>query len=76
MIAVNVYLDHLLNVLSSIDGSLTAASIRDFYRLGKFKPGNTHPCPLLVKFLRTFEASMVLSKKDSLTSSQVAIYQT
>ena len=62
-------LDQLLNVLSNIDASLTAASIRDFHRLGKFKPSNTRPRPLLVKFLRTFEASIVLSKKDSLASS-------
>ena len=62
-------LDHLLNVLSSIDGSLTAASIQDFHRLGKFKPSNICLHPLLVKFLRIFEASMVLFKKDSLTSS-------
>ena len=35
--------------------------------MGKFK-SNSHPCPLLVKFLRTFETSLVLSKKESLSS--------
>ena len=66
-------LDMLLKVLSDIDVSLTATSIQDFHRLGKFKPNNTQSCPLFVKFLRTFEASLVLSKKDSLTSSQISI---
>ena len=67
-------LDKLLNILSSIDTSLTTASIQDFHRLGKYKPTNTRPHPVLVKFLRTFEASLVLSKKDSLTSSsQISI---
>ena len=65
-------LEKLLNVLSGIDASLTATSIQDFHRLGKFKPNNTRLRPLLVKFLRTFEASLVLSKKDSLASSQVS----
>ena len=59
-------LSKLLEVLSSIDSSLTNASIQDFHRLGKFKP-NSRPRPLLVKFLRTFEASLVLSKKESLS---------
>ena len=66
-------LEKLLNVLSGIDASLTATSIQDFHRLGKFKPNNTRPRPLLVKFLRTVEASLVLSKKVSLASSQVSI---
>ena len=66
-------LNKLLNILSDIDSSLTGASVRDFHRLGKFKPSNTRPRPLLVKLLRTFEASLILSKKDSLTSSTISI---
>ena len=66
-------LDKLLNILSSLDSSLTSASIKDFHRLGKFKQNNTRPRPLLLKFLRAFEASLILSKKGSLTSSQISI---
>ena len=61
-------LDNLLAVLSDIDSSFTSASIKDFHRLGKFKENSTHPRSILVKFLRAFEASLVLSKKGSLNS--------
>ena len=60
-------LSKLLEMLSSIDSFLTNASIQNFHCLGKFKP-NSHPRPLLIKFLRTFEASLVLSKNESLNS--------
>ena len=54
-------------ILSSIDTSLTSASIKDFYRLGKFSASNTSsPRPILVKFLRTFEVTYVLSKRSQL----------
>ena len=55
------------SILSSIDTSLTSASIKDFYRLGKFSASNTSsPRPILVKFLRTFEVIYVLSKRSQL----------
>ena len=63
----------LANYKTSYQTSLTSASIRDFYRLSKLKQSNSRPRPLLVKFLRTFEASLILSKKDSLTSSTISI---
>ena len=66
-------LGKVLNILSDIDSSLTSASIRDFHQLGKFKQSNSRLHPLLVKFLRTFEASLILSKKDSLTASTISI---
>ena len=68
-------LSKLLNILSDIDSTLTTASIHDFHRFGKFKPFNTRPHPLLIKLPRTFEASLILSKKDSLTSSTISIKQ-
>ena len=45
----------------------TSASIKDFYRLGKFSASNTSsPRPILVKFLCTFEVTYVLSKRSQL----------
>ena len=61
-------LKHLLDIMSSLDSSVTAASLKDFYRLGKFDKNNTHARPLLVKFLRSFDATLVLSNRQSLTS--------
>ena len=65
--------DNMLTVLSDIDPSLTSASVKDFFRLGKYKRAATHPRPILVKFLRAFEASLVLSNKGSLSSSTISI---
>ena len=66
-------LDDIFTIVSGIDTTLTSASIKDFYRLGKYKQTSTHPRPILVKFLRTFEASLVLSNKGSLSSSAISI---
>ena len=41
-------------------------SIKDFFRLGKFKPSYTKPRPILVKFLRSNDAEKV--RRSSFTS--------
>ena len=58
-------LEGTLTKLSDIDTTLTSALIKDYYRLGKYKQTSTHPHPILVKFLRVFEASLMLSNKGS-----------
>lgn len=47
--------------------------MKDFDRLGKYKKTATCPRPILVKFLRGFEASLMLSNKDSFSSSMIPI---
>ena len=59
----------IVNTLSSIDSSITSASIKDLYRLGKFNENNNRPRPILVKFLR----NLVLSSKRSIMSSEISI---
>jgi len=44
-------LGKILNSISCIDSSFSAASIRDFHQLGKFKHNVPKPHPILVKFL-------------------------
>ena len=66
-------LDDILTILLDIDTTLTSASIEDHYRLGKYKQTSTCPCPILAKFLRAIEASLVLSNKGSLSSSVISI---
>ena len=62
-------LGKILNIMSDIDSSITSASIKDFYRLGKFNLGNNHrPRPILIKFLRAFDALVLNSNKKSLSS--------
>ena len=68
-IRINGDLENLQHTLSNIDSSLNTLCIQDFYRLGKFNATNLKPRPLLVKFLRVFDATLVLSKRGSLPSS-------
>lgn len=54
--------------MHTFDSSITAASFKDFYRLGKFDKHHTRPRHLLIKFLWSFDATLVLSNRKSLTS--------
>ena len=51
--------------LSTSVESFHGDSIRDLYRLGKYRRDQHHPCPLLVKFLRIADVSAVLSALDT-----------
>jgi len=59
-------LSKILNSILCIDSSFSAASIRDFYWLGNFKHNAPKPHPIPVKFLRMFDAKMVLSNRGVL----------
>jgi len=62
-------LDCLMTMLSELKiNNITHGSIKDFYRLGKYEPNKERPRPILVKFLRAFDASLVLSSKKNLVS--------
>jgi len=49
----------LKSILSAVP-NIKASAIKDLHRLGKFKPGQQRPRPLLVKFLRALDAQAVL----------------
>jgi len=51
-----------MHTFSSANVPIQASSIRDFYRLGKFRCDQTRPRPIL---LRVFDAEAVLSKRSS-----------
>ena len=51
-----------VSVLSSIDISIKDQSIKDIFRLGKYYDGNQHPRPILVKLIRSADASNILNK--------------
>ena len=55
-------------VLSDLDSSISPLSIKDSFRLGKFVPNSVRPRPLMVKFIRSTDASSVLSKSSQLSS--------
>ena len=56
------------SVLSDIDGSLKSSSIKDCFRLGKYRADQAKPRPILVKFVRIEEVSKVLSNRWAVKS--------
>ena len=60
--------EHVLKSLSDIDDKIKSSAFKDIYRLGKFRDNITKPRPLLVKFLRSIDASNVLRNKSKLKS--------
>ena len=57
-------MNNAVKVFSSIDNSIQCQSIKDCFRLGKFSSSESHPRPVLVKFIRI---TSVLSKKRKLS---------
>ena len=55
------------SVLTDIDGSLTSNSIKDCYRLGKYRADQEKPRPILVKFVRIEDVSKVLANRSAAT---------
>ena len=55
-------LENITNAFGNSDLPIEASLIRDCFRLGKYKPNASRPRPILIKFLRSLEATMALSK--------------
>ena len=55
-------LENITNAFVNADLPIETSSIRECFRLGKYKPDTSHPRPILIKFLRSTEATMALSK--------------
>ena len=58
-------------VLSSVSPSVTSQSIRDIFRLGKYKADRHRP--ILVKLHKYWDASIILSNKQQLSSPEISI---
>ena len=60
------HLDHdlqcIVNAFAEVEHTVDTSSIRDCFRLGKFKHDTQCPRPILIKFLRSTEVTMALSK--------------
>ena len=53
----NSDLDKVTSLVSSIDSHVDKSSIRDSFRLGKFKKDSSNPRLILVKFTRSADAA-------------------
>ena len=56
------------SVLVDIDGSLKSSSIKDCYRLGRYRADQEKPRPILVKLVRIEEVSKVLANRWAVKS--------
>ena len=61
-----VRLDHdlqcIVNAFAEVEHTVNISSIKDCFRLGKFKHDAQRPRPILIKFLRSTEVTMALLK--------------
>ena len=64
-------LSSAVKVFSSIHNSIEPQSIKDCFRLGKFSPGSSRPRPILVKFIRIWDVTGILTKRSNLSSPYV-----
>ena len=55
-------LQSITNEFAKVDLSIQASSVKDCFRLGKYKSDTSRPRPILIKFLRSTEATMALTK--------------
>ena len=58
-------LQSIINEFVKVELSIQASSIKDCFRLGKYKPDALRPRPILIKFLRSAEPTVALSKISS-----------
>ena len=57
-------LDNIMHTFSLTNIPIQLSSIRDFYRQGKFRHNQSRPRPLLIKFVRVFDAEAVPFKAE------------
>ena len=55
-----------LSVLSNLDGDIHPMSVRDCFRLGRFKERSRYPRPILVKLTRSMDVHSILSQRSNL----------
>lgn len=58
----------VLTAFAPINDQLDPSAIKDCFRLGKYNTSHTRPRPLMVKFLRTIDATHILSNRKLLQS--------
>ena len=57
-------MDKSLDILTTINADINSFSIRDCFRLSKFKKERTHPRPLMVKLNRAVHVTSILSNRS------------
>jgi len=55
-----------LSILSKLDGDIHPMSVRDCFRLGKFRENSHYPRPVLVKLTRSLDVYSILSQRSKI----------
>ena len=61
----------LESLIAALDWSAISQSIRDCYRLGKYRPLHERPHPILVQLKKTSDVSEILIKRGSVHKTTV-----
>lgn len=62
-------LSNISRIITKVDENINPLSIRDLHRLGKYQEQSKRPRPILVRFNRAIDVSILLSKASSLPNS-------
>ena len=60
-------------ILTKINGDINPTSIRDCFRLGKYKQNQNRPQPILVKLNRAMNVTNILSNSSSIDNNNITI---
>ena len=61
-------LSNIAKIITKVDENVNPLSIHDLHRLGKYQEQPRYPRPILIRFNRAIDVSLLLSKADSLPS--------
>lgn len=65
--------DSSVTILAKINNSINPTSIRDCFRLGKYKQSQGRPRPILLKLNRAMDADTILSNRSSIDDNNITI---
>ena len=66
-------LNSTVPVLSKLNADINPTSVRNCFRLGKYKKDHTHPRPILVKLNRSIDVTSILSNRNSIEDKSIII---
>lgn len=62
-----------VSILEKINCDINSNSIRDCFRLGKYKQNQSHPRPILLKLNCAMDVSAILSNRGSINDKNITI---
>ena len=65
--------DSTVSILTKINANINPTSIRDCFRLGKYKQNPRRPQPILVKLNRAMDVADILSNRSSIDNRNISI---